>query len=150
MNKIIVMSGASGSGKSYYANKFINDNKSLKSIIVSADHFFCDGNKYNFDHNKLDQAHGQCFRDFINACMNKKNLIIVDNTNTTNEEIAPYMTAANAFNYSAQIITIDCPTEIAAKRNSHNVPLINVMAQNRRISERKLLPWWKNITIKSE
>ena len=76
--------------------------------------------------------------------------VVVDNTNTTNEEIAPYILGAQAFGYTSEIITID-PSVVHhtkyAGRNTHNVSLAVIQAQAKRITERKLPPWWKHKMI---
>jgi adenylate kinase len=51
---VVVMSGVSGSGKSTYAEKLLEQSQGVK---VSTDHFFMVGNEYKFDPSKLGEAH---------------------------------------------------------------------------------------------
>jgi hypothetical protein len=173
MKKVTILSGVSGSGKSKYAGTLLLEytsstgltleemlrlpkgDKRATSAYCSADTFFVgtDGT-YNFDPTKLSDAHGACFREFITACQNECEMVIVDNTNTTATEIAPYILGAQAYGYDVEIITVMCESEddvkAAAARNSHGVPFGGVMAQHKRLCERQLMPWWKNTFISAK
>jgi predicted kinase len=48
--------------------------------------------------------------------------VVVDNTNTTNEEVAPYLLVAAAYGATARIVRVSCDPETAWKRNTHGVP----------------------------
>jgi len=138
MNQVIVLSGASGSGKSTFA-------KQLNGRIVSADSYFMKNGAYQFNPAELSNAHAHCFRMFIEHLQNKKEKVIVDNTNTTVEEISPYMLGAAAYQYSASIITVQStlnPQELSA-RNLHGVGEKIILAQLERIKNRKLPHYWK-------
>lgn len=170
MRNIKIMSGISGSGKSKKAGEIILEytaglNLTLDQIIAlpksdrrgtaaycSADAYFMQKNesgelKYVFNPADLSKAHGECFREFITAMQAGTQIVVVDNTNTTNEEISPYILGAQAFGYESEIITLHCNPEVAAVRNSHGVPIQGVMAQYQRLQNRKLMPWWKNTDI---
>lgn len=151
MKRVIVLSGVSGSGKSTFSeDESFNESHAL---VCSADLYFYDkeGN-YNFDGAKLGEAHASCFRNFIDFLRDGYEVMIVDNTNTTESEISPYMLGAAAFGYEAEIITFMCENEddvkVCAARNSHGVPFDKVMAQHNRLSSRSLPPRWKNTQCK--
>jgi hypothetical protein len=153
--QVVILSGVSGSGKSTYIRNIFRN-----PFVVSADDFFLqEEGKYNFDPTKLGAAHASCFRRFINACLDGWLLIIVDNTNTTSEEIAPYVLGAEAFGYAVEIVTMlerpishDAPydnmtydmLDACARRNTHGVPLNTILKQHERITNRCLPPWWKH------
>jgi predicted kinase len=155
------MSGVSGSGKSTYAEKLLNDTQGIK---VSADHFFTDsGGKYRFDAAKLGEAHADCFRRFIGYMQGIPfsvggmmqmgrpfDYILVDNTCTRVEEISPYILAAQAFDYTPEIITL-MPTsdqvEACWRRNTHGVPRATVEHQHHNLKIRQLPLWWKNTIV---
>ena len=149
--KVIILSGVSGSGKSTYAAKLLEqeyedleqeyEDKCLK---VSADDFFTDSlsGKYSFDPSRLGEAHASCFRNYIEALTDGVNFILVDNTNTTEAEIAPYVLGANAFGYDVEIHTLVSDRLSAWKRNVHNVSWKGIQAQYERIFARKLPPYW--------
>lgn len=150
MRKVVIMSGISGSGKSRYAKLLISTHIDLggaSSAYSSADSYFMCGDVYNFDASKLSLAHGKCFRDFITHLQQECELVVVDNTNTTESEISPYMLGASAFGYEAELITLQCATttdvEVCASRNAHKVPLSVCSAQDSRILARRLPPYWK-------
>ena len=84
----------------------------VRRQIVGADDFFEGSEGYRFDKTKLAEAHGQCFRRFIDFLDVDVDLVIVDNTNTTTEEIAPYMLGASAYGYEAEVITIEVKLKI--------------------------------------
>lgn len=158
MKSVIILSGCSGSGKSHHAAQLV-ENESGLSRICSADYFFMSGDKYTFDPSRLGEVHSQCFRLFL-SYMKKDSgidLIVVDNTNTTPVEIAPYMLAAEAFGYAPEIITFFPPgvgviaahvyAEKCAARNTHGVPLLTIRRQLENIYNFQLPGWWKNSNV---
>jgi len=56
--KLILVRGVSGSGKTTYAKKLINDDPSLSHY--EADMFFYTNGSYNFNPFKLKDAHAWC------------------------------------------------------------------------------------------
>jgi len=143
--KVIILSGISGSGKSTFAAR---DYPGFK--LFSADHFFLKEGQYKFDPSKLGHAHADCFFKFIEFIRSDNTaLALVDNTNTTVEEISPYMLGSQAYGYEAEIVTISCDVETAAARNTHGVPPSAVWNQYNRLRNRKLPPWWKHSIITS-
>lgn len=148
MNKVIILRGFPGAGKSNYAKElqnkkyadiFINKTSAIDAdqtgyACVSADEYFINSEKeYCFDPLKIGAAHALCFRMFISqfnwnttsvyAKLNENNhLIVVDNTNLSATEIAPYVQTAEAYNYSHEIWNIHCDPKIAFARQTHGVP----------------------------
>lgn len=168
MRKVIILSGISGSGKSTYAQKLVDEADRRGEIhstvhdvqLVSADDYFTatwqEGaetkSEYNFDPSKLSKAHQQCFRDFLSAVQSwASGLVIVDNTNTTAAEIAPYYLGAEAFGWEVEIHTLVCSTyesvEKCAARNIHNVPLTGILSQAARIASGNRAFYWKNVDV---
>lgn len=140
--KVIVMQGTSGSGKSTYAKKKANQ-PGLNSIIVSADDFFVTPTGYVFDASKLGVAHAMCFGDFIHELRTGTELVIVDNTNSTAVEIAPYMLGASAFGYEAKIVRVNCSPRLAYERGKHGVSYDSIVACEARIQKVSCFPsWW--------
>lgn len=150
MNKtVIVMRGLPGSGKSYYANGHSLTPAEAADrgnvTVLSADHFFYNSEgEYVFEPSNLGAAHAFCFREFIKALQaNTADTIIIDNTNSSEIEIAPYMLGAAAFRRDARVVTVSCPVELCAQRNTHKVPLetIEKMALS---MNKPLPPWWSH------
>lgn len=136
--KVIILSGVSGSGKSTYAKKHWPN-----TPTCSADHFFMVDGEYRFDPARLASAHGACLRDFVDRLLaSSEECLVVDNTNTTIAEIAPYVALAQAYGHAVRIVTVLCVPEVAAKRNTHGVSESIVLAQATRLNSRDMPPWW--------
>lgn len=102
---------------------------------------------YLFNHNKLSEAHGECFLKFINLLLNKNELILVNNTNTSVVEIAPYVAAANAFKASVELITLIKDPVLCAERNVHGVPLKSIQNMVLKIKNRHIPKNWNFTSI---
>ena len=136
MASVIVMRGISGSGKSTYAAKLQQSIKPLYTVtVVSMDHYFMQGEDYLFDGTKLPQAAAYCYKQYLVALASAgpNDLIIVDNTNTTAVEIAPYILAAAAFDTPWCFVTL--PVQEDLLRNTHGVPMKSVVAQIQRYNQ---------------
>jgi len=132
------MSGIPGSGKSTWARKIAGD-----VAVCSTDDYFMKGGRYAFDPSKLGEAHGSCLLAYEETLRTKvREVLVVDNTNTTTEEIAPYMALALAHGASVEVVVVHCRPEIAAKRNTHGVPLAACRAMADRLASLKLPPFW--------
>lgn len=146
--KVIIMSGVSGSGKSTYIKKHYPE-----AAVCSADHFFMVDGLYCFDQHKLPEAHGACLRKFIRLVCDDSDMrlsdttVVVDNTNTTVAEIAPYAAIALAYKCDMEIVTIRSALDIAEKRNTHGVSGAAILAQARRLNARQMPPWWKSTDL---
>lgn len=130
-----ILSGCQGSGKSTWAKS------KTSAITVSADDYFTVGSSYHFDHTKLGKAHAECFRNAILTVQANQDCI-VDNTNSTTLEIAPYYQLAKAYNYNVVIVKVKCDVNKAASRNVHGVPEQGVKATASRCANLKLPPYW--------
>jgi predicted kinase len=129
MNKVIIMRGLPGSGKSHH----IEENHP-NAYVCSADFFFerralKENKTYEevFDWRDLQEAHAICLNDFIIALANNEPVVVVDNTNTTHKEYMNYIAIATCLaDYEVEIIEVPCPDRAALKkfhaRNSHGVP----------------------------
>ena len=150
MKQVKIMRGCSGSGKSTHTRNLVREAKAndISWVVVSADaHFLDEEGNYNFDPSKLGEAHGSCFVQCIDALRNNIGLVIVDNTNTTAVEIAPYMAAAAAYGYDAEILLVEADVDVAIERNVHGVPAEAVKRQAKNIQQEKLPPWWKQTKV---
>lgn len=160
---VIVFRGTSGSGKSmlssllratdFHAERRIEMTPALayieqlwNSIIkkehvlhyCSADSFFMVNGEYKYDKKMQGAAQQACLREFVSAVARKgpglaENVIIVDNTNTTIAEVAPYAALANAYAHELQVITILTDPTTSWRRNQHNVPFATVVQQSLRL-----------------
>ena len=126
---LVLMRGVSGSGKSTYANKLIKRVQSLfklSAVKVSADDFFIKDGVYKFHAGKLQLAHGACKKNAKNAMKDGIDLVVVDNTNTQEWEMKPYIHMAKRYGYRVVFRTVGSFDEeslaLYTKRNTHGVP----------------------------
>lgn len=145
--KIKILCGVSGSGKTTYARSLGNGVE-----ICSADSYFEDNGEYMFEARRLPEAHAACLRRFVefvtHPCKCTK-CVVVDNTNTTIAEIAPYAALALAYGYDLEILVFQAHAEVAAARNVHSVPFNTVAQQAARLRATcdELPPWWKVVYV---
>lgn len=142
--KVVILCGCSGAGKSTYIH-----NNLMGYETCSVDHYFTNSDgQYNFDVNKLGDAHAFCLKNYVKYLMFNEEgdvKVVVDNTNTTVAEVAPYATLALAYNCELEIVVFNTHYKIGAERNKHQVPLDVVRDQYNRIQKMKseLPSWWK-------
>jgi tRNA uridine 5-carbamoylmethylation protein Kti12 len=131
MRRLILMRGLPGSGKSSYAKGLCTQltEDGLAVEIVSTDDFwYINGAKaYNFKVELLGIAHAWAQSRCAEYMQESVDVIIVDNTNITFDEMVPYMRLACSFNYAIQVQEPDTvwrrnPIDCALK-TVHNVPV---------------------------
>jgi predicted kinase len=147
MKNVSILVGVPGSGKSHHTASLTG------AVVVSADHYFVEvgGGVYAFDPTKLGAAHGQCLRRYTEALQRGESHVVVDNTNTTTLEMAPYVSLALAYGYAVTIVRVTCDPAIAAARNTHGVPEGAIRAMHARIEatfQTGLPPFWP-VTVRT-
>lgn len=147
-----VYRGLPGSGKSTRATAALDEPSKVgcSKGIFSADKRMVDEDGvYKFDPSKLPEAHGGCLRDFVEMLRNssENSLIIIDNTNTTVAEIAPYAALALAYGHDLEIITIEADPVVCAARNIHGVGMETILRMEGAMKKQELPPWWKHTII---
>lgn len=152
--QMVIMQGVPGSGKSTIAKSLAAEawNTGRRAWIVSADDYFVneETGAYEFDPAKLGEAHAECLRNTIELIRLGSGLIVVDNTNATAVEIAPYYALADAFGYECKILRVETEVDRAADRNVHGVPRHKVRAMDARMNVEVLPYRWKLERIKGE
>jgi len=131
------MIGVSGSGKSTYIK-----NNLQGYVVCSADHFFMQDGKYVFEPAKLGEAHASSVRNFVNACTSNLTKIVVDNTNTSIEQIAPYYAVAKAFGYKVKFVKMNTDLDVCASRNLHGVGRKSIDGMSFNLSRLNLPKFW--------
>ena len=124
MNKLILLRGVSGSGKSHRAKEIVVEGRRI-AIICSADNFFFVDGKYVFDPSKIGEAHQQCQNDVEEAMKKGDRDIIVDNTNMCYWEMLPYANLAMSNNYEIEFELVGSVERsdlvLYSERNLHGV-----------------------------
>lgn len=138
--RVVIMRGLTGSGKSYYTRNNYPD-----AYVCSADFFFERDGEYHFNASLLSHAHAACMGSFIDALREGRPLVVVDNTNITKIEIAPYVSVAQAYGYTVEIVCVDALKKFSLKelseRNIHGIPygvLVNMESR----WENNFPPFW--------
>ena len=136
---MLILRGLPGSGKSSLVGRIRKTYPQAE--VCSADAYFthADGS-YQYDRDKIKEAHIFSQEKAEALCRDACNLVIVDNTHVKRWELQPYLNIATKFRYSVVILEPQTPwakdPEQLAMRNSHNVKA-NVI--------RKKLKEWQEI-----
>lgn len=153
---VVILVGAPGSGKTTWAKDYERaeaakglDGRNVHR--VSADGYFERDGVYAFDPSLLDEAHSCCMRQFA-AALNALAFVphwpvtlVVDNTNTTLVEIAPYYLMARAYSATVEVVRFEANWRVCAARNVHGVSEGSVYDACRRADELALPTFW-NVT----
>ena len=155
---VFVLRGIPGSGKSTFIEALLKElgipRQSM--LVCSADHFFMVDGEYRFDPAKLPAAHGACKRAFVEALQaavrcqpGAPEVIVVDNTNLSAVEMAPYVEFGQAYGATVQVVTIECDPEVAQARNVHGVPAATYarMVPAFEAGTKAMLPWWPHRVV---
>jgi len=129
MHKLIIMQGLPGSGKSTWAK-----NNCPTAAIVSTDDFFMVDGRYVFDPNKISQAHNACFCRFLELVEGYPN-IVIDNTNMTLWEMAPYIRVGEAKGYKVEVVRVNADPKLCASRNVHGVSIFTIWRMSDRMED---------------
>ena len=140
--KFAILVGPSGAGKSTFAQQFAGPGL----VICSADDYFLtEEGEYVFEPARLGEAHAACFRKAVEAVVAGKS-VLIDNTNTTLVELAPYIALSRAYGEDPYISVFrpspkltdagtDAVLDFLMGRARHGAPRNRVAAQCRRLRE---------------
>lgn len=138
--RLILMRGLPGSGKSFLAKQIAADNGQSEDCIASADDYFMKDGKYQWDPDKLRDAHGSCKRKVRRLMKEAAPLVIVDNTNTKRREMKAYVYMAIEFGYDVEFATPDTSwawdVDQCCERNTHGVPKPAIQAMAKRFDKK--------------
>ncbi len=119
--QLIIMRGLPGSGKSYLAKKLAEN-----GIIFSTDDFFVKDGVYNFDKEKIGEAHGWNQNRAKSAMDKGEPLIVIDNTNVLAWESKEYVIHGIKLGYEILIKIPETPWAFnfdeLLERNQHSLP----------------------------
>lgn len=128
MNKLILMRGLPGSGKSFLAEQILTHYGIESCVICSTDHYWInEEGKYIFRGKELGFAHKWNQDRVLGYMSNSFPIIIVDNTNTTAKEAKIYVDTARRFCYNVEVVEPQNEwfndVDECFKRGTHNVPI---------------------------
>jgi tRNA uridine 5-carbamoylmethylation protein Kti12 len=131
--RAIAQSNTNGSGEFwtqdgvvYYGIRDLTDTKGdlILAAIHSTDEYFMKDGEYKFNPSKLGVYHNANYKAFRKSLLDEIPIVICDNTNTTRKEWGSYAREAEQQDYIVAHVTMPHPKpEVAAKRNSHGVPI---------------------------
>ena len=99
-------------------------------MVCSADDYFLQDGKYNFDPAHLSEAHAACQNKAKDSCNRGMNVVVVDNTNVRRWEMKFYLELAHQRDYIVVLVQPKTPwkwnpVELAA-RNKHGVDVVTL------------------------
>lgn len=146
--KLIINRGIPGSGKSTGTMELVKGLKHDDFAVCSSDAYpglYDEDGKFHPE--LLSKSHPACMAHCIRAMLAEVPLVIIDNTNVSAVEIAPYMLVAQSFGYEVEIRRYDAGSiDEAHERNTHKVPLDTCIRMNKAMQE-PLPPWWPKETV---
>jgi len=125
---LCLIRGASGAGKTSLANAI-----TPPGVVISADDFFInkESGKYEFDMNKISQAHHYCQTTTKSHMINKIERIYVANTFTNEWEMAAYFDLAKKYKYKIFTVIVE---NRHSGINVHDVPEKTLQKQKSRFN----------------
>ena len=123
---VVILRGLPGSGKSFIAHNCSEfHQESSKVAICAADDYFMEGDSYRFNPDLLPKAHSYCLNQFLIALSSKKELIVLDNTNSKLWEYQIYNYLCKILGCTCHVLEVCCPNATVAEmyrsRNVHNI-----------------------------
>ena len=145
-SEVIILRGLPGSGKSRFRTEFMERHSNDAGYCSADDFHYDEHGVYRFNPANAGAAHAACFRKYIGMLEDGITNILVDNTNTSAVEIAPYILGANAWHATVDIFQFDCTLETSMARNVHAVPENIIKTMFSRLKE-PLPSWWPKVQV---
>ena len=118
--ELILLRGLPGSGKSTLAKVILQIRNTDEPEVLSADDFFINENgEYEFDSQKIKEAHNYCQFRCSERMRQQKARIVVANTFTQEWEMKIYFEMAERYNYRVHTVIVE---NRHGNENIHGVP----------------------------
>ncbi len=118
--ELILLRGLPGSGKSTLAKIILQLRSTDEPEVLSADDFFINENgEYDFDSQKIKEAHNYCQFRCSERMRQQKVRIVVANTFTQEWEMDEYFKMAERYNYRVHTVVVE---NRHGNENVHGVP----------------------------
>jgi len=118
--ELILLRGLPGSGKSTLAKIILQVRSTDEPEVLSADDFFINENgEYDFDSQKIKEAHNYCQFRCSERMRQQKIRIVVANTFTQEWEMDEYFKMAERYNYRVHTVIVE---NRHGNENIHGVP----------------------------
>jgi hypothetical protein len=148
--RVVIMRSIPGGGKSHLIHKWEEKYWQFPQqwVVCSADHYHIINGVYTYKPENAAMAHANCLKRYAEAVTGHGypegvQYLFVDNTNSTDLEIAPYYRLAEAYGRPVSIMQIYCPFDVAVGREVHDVPISTIWRMHQNILTEKLPPSWK-------
>lgn len=128
-NKLILVRGVSGAGKSTVADMIIGDNRT--GMIAADDFFTYPTGVYRFNAYLLEEAHNWCQQE-TKRMLESGWDVVVHNTFTTEKEIEPYIHIANEVGCELFSIIVERRHD---HESVHDVPAETIKKQEKRLRQ---------------
>lgn len=145
MVTVHVLQGLPGSGKTTFVRRQC---RAESTTICSADRFLVgDDGVYRFTPERVQAAHEHCLRAFVEALQTGASKhVVVDNTNLTVAEMAPYIALGRAYGAQIRIWHLDASPAVCRARQRHPVPADTWATMMQQLDEFSAPPWWPKRT----
>jgi predicted kinase len=116
MNKLILIRGVPGAGKSTKAKELMLGNELWTRHIEADQYFIRPDGVYDWNPKFIKNAHEWC-QNQVEAAMKAKYMVIVANTFVAKSTMQPYLEIAKKYGYEVEILIMD-----GGYKSIHNVP----------------------------
>jgi len=128
--ELILLRGLPGSGKSTLAKIILQLRSTDEPEVLSADDFFINENgEYDFDSQKIKEAHNYCQFRCSERMRQQKAKIVVANTFTQEWEMDEYFKMAERYNYRVHTVIVE---NRHGNENVHGVPEVKLQQMKSR------------------
>ena len=135
--RVVILRGIPGSGKSH----LLRSRCEASSVVCSADNYFMQSGRYNFNPAFIPEAHLQCLESFLTAVIDGKEEVYIDNTNSMLWEYRNYVSLCQLLGMQCHILEIPHSNQRVIDaycgRNLHRVDMASIQSYIQRWEDDK-------------